>query len=170
MAGHRQFTHNNRPYTDQNYRDIVSQFIDTQDKFTDTLYKTQLQNSMSTYINDLRTCMSDNQEDFDPWLLSIEKVARLMDSDPNEICFAKAKGNLLTFLYSVKFKGCSWVISKRKCEQSSPRWQQPAMPLLHWCTANWKSEESLTAFIYRWSELLMQCCSIPPKHCRDKFK
>ena len=33
-----------------------------------------------------------------------------------------------------------------------------------------KSEESLRAFIYRWSELLMQCSHISPEHCRDKFK
>ena len=33
-----------------------------------------------------------------------------------------------------------------------------------------KCKESLTAFIYRWSKLLMQCCHISPEHCRDKFK
>ena len=33
-----------------------------------------------------------------------------------------------------------------------------------------KSEESLTVFIYRLGELLMQCCGISPEHCRDKFK
>ena len=86
---------------------------------------------MNTYMNDLKTCPVDNQEKFDSWLLSIEKVAKLTDSDPNKICFAKAKGNLLKFLYSVNFKGCSWVHLKEKYEQSSPRLQQPAMSLLH---------------------------------------
>ena len=33
-----------------------------------------------------------------------------------------------------------------------------------------KSEESLTAFTYRLSELLIQCWGISPEHCRDKFK
>ena len=33
-----------------------------------------------------------------------------------------------------------------------------------------KSEENITAFIYRWSEVLMQCCGISPEHCRDKIK
>ena len=33
-----------------------------------------------------------------------------------------------------------------------------------------KSKESLTAFIYRWSEPLLQCSVISPEHCRDKFK
>ena len=65
-------------------------------------------------MNDLRTCTVDNQEVFDTWLLSTEKVAKLTDSDPNEICFAKAKGNLLKFLYSVNFKGCSRVHLKEK--------------------------------------------------------
>ena len=78
MRGPRQFDHNNRLYTDQKYRDITSQF-------KDTLYKTQLQNSKNAYMNDLRTCTVDNQEEFDSWLLSIEKVAKLTDSDPNEI-------------------------------------------------------------------------------------
>ena len=68
------------------------------------------------YINDLWTCTADNQEEFDPWLLSIEKVAKLTDSDPNEICFAKAEGNLLKFLYSVNFKGCPWVHLKEKMQ------------------------------------------------------
>ena len=104
MTDPRQFTHNNRPYTDQNYRHITSQFIDAQNKLTDTLYKPQLQNYKNTYVSDLRTCTVKNKEEFYSWLLSIEKVAKLMDSDPNEICFAKAEGNLLKFLYSVNFK------------------------------------------------------------------
>ena len=86
MTGPRKFTHNNRPYTDQNYRDITSQFIDAQYKFTDTLHKTQLQN-LNTYMNGLRTSTVDNQEEFDSWLLSIEKVAKLTDSDPNDYTF-----------------------------------------------------------------------------------
>ena len=65
-------------------------------------------------MNDLKTCTVDNQEEFDSWLLSIEKVAKLMDSDPNEICYSKAKGNHLKFLYSMNFKGCSWVHLKEK--------------------------------------------------------
>ena len=99
-------------------------------------------------MHDIRTCTVDNQAEFDSWLLSIEKVAELTDSVPNKICFANAKGNLMKFLYSVNFKGCSWVISERKCEQGASRWQQPGMPLLHWCTANKKVKKaSLHLFI-----------------------
>ena len=43
----------------------------------------------------------------------------------------------------------------------------PSLALMH---CKHKSEESLPAFIYRWSELLMQCLGISPEHCRDKFK
>ena len=72
-------------------------------------------------MSDLRTCTLDNKEEFDSWLLSIGTVAQLMDSDPNEICFAKAEGNLLKLLYSVISKDAPGCISKRKCEKSSPQ-------------------------------------------------
>ena len=65
MTGPKQFTRNNRLHTDQNYRDITSQFMDAQNKFTDTLYKTQLQNSQNTYMNDLGTYTVDNKAEFD---------------------------------------------------------------------------------------------------------
>ena len=121
-------------------------------------------------MNDLRTYTADNQEEFDSWLLSIEKVGKLTDSDPNEICFAKAEGSLLKFLYSMNFKGCSWVHLKEKmqAELSKVATASPASPaLMH---HKQKIEESLTVFIYRWSELLLQCCGISPEHWRDKFK
>ena len=139
MTDPRQFTHKNRPYTDQNCRDKTSQFIDIQNKSTDTLYKTQLQNSM----------YSRQPRRFDSSLLSIEKVAKLTDSDPNKISFAKAKGNLLKFLYLLNFKGCSRVHPKEKmwAEFSKVATAIHAPLTLIHCKP--KSEESLTAFIYR---------------------
>ena len=60
MTSPRQFTHNNRPHKDQNH--ITYQIIDVQNKFRDTLHKTQQQNSKNTYMNDLSTSTEDNQE------------------------------------------------------------------------------------------------------------
>ena len=65
MTGPRQFTHNNRPYKDQNLRDKTSQFIEVQNEFTETLHKTQVQNSKNTFMNDLRTYTAYNQKEFD---------------------------------------------------------------------------------------------------------
>ena len=35
---------------------------------------------------------------------------------------------------------------------------------------NQKKGESLTLFIYRWGELLIQCCGMTTEQCRDKLK
>ena len=120
-------------------------------------------------MNDFRTCTADNQEEFDSWLLPIEKVAKLIDSDPNEICFAKAKGNLVKFFYSVNFKGCSWVHLKEKMQAEFSKVATASHTSLMLMHCKQKCEESLNAFIYRGSKLL-QCCGISPEYCRNKFK
>ena len=100
-------------------------------------------------MNDLKTCTADSQEEFASQLLSIQKVGKLTDSDPNEICFPKAKGNLLKFLYLMNFKGCSWVHLKEKMQAESSKVataNHASLALMH---CKQKSEVRLTAFIYR---------------------
>ena len=86
------------------------------------------------------------------------------------ICFVKAEGNLLKFLCLVNFKGCSWVHLKEKMQAEFSKVETASHASLALMHCKQKHEKILTVIIYRWSELLMQCCGIWPEHCRDKFK
>ena len=45
-------------------------------------------------MNDLRICTVDNQKQFDYLLLSIEKMAKLMDSEPMNFVLPRLKAAL----------------------------------------------------------------------------
>ena len=49
---------------------------------TNTLHSVQYQCSMDRYVNDHKACTDDNSDDLASWLLSVEKVAKLMDNGP----------------------------------------------------------------------------------------
>ena len=65
-------------------------------------------------MNDLKTYTGDNLDDFASWLLSVEKVAKLTDNYPKDICFAKAEDSLLKFLYLLPLKNFFLVLPQRK--------------------------------------------------------
>ena len=48
-------------------------------------------------MTDLKTFTGDSPEEFNPWLLSIEKVSTLTSYNLKDICFTKAEVNLLKF-------------------------------------------------------------------------
>ena len=121
-------------------------------------------------MNNLQTYTTDNPKNFNFWLLSVEKVAKLIDTDPSEICFAKAEASLLQFSYSINVRRCSWLHLKEKIRakfSKIPIASHASLVLIH---HKQRGDESLTAFIYRWSKLLLKCCDMRAEHCRDKLK
>ena len=74
---------------------MTSHLLEIQDRMTSTLHRVKQQSAIDYYMNDLKTCTGDCSEKFQCWLLSVEKVSKLMGNDPKDICFTKAEGNLL---------------------------------------------------------------------------
>ena len=56
----------------------------------------------------LKTNTRHDCEEFNTWLLSIDKVSKLTGQDPKEIYFAKAEDNLIKFQYSLPLHKGSW--------------------------------------------------------------
>ena len=94
--------------------DITSCMLEVQDRVTNTLNKVQHQSTIDRYMNDLKTCIANNVEEFNSWLLSVEKVLALRNSIPKESCFKKVEGNLLKFLYPFNLNRCSWFTLKER--------------------------------------------------------
>ena len=92
MTGHRPYSCNSWPYIprQQTPMDMTSYLLEVQNNVTDTLHKLQQQSSRDSYMNDLQASTVHNPDDLNSWLLSVEKVTKLTDTDPNEICFANA--------------------------------------------------------------------------------
>ena len=68
-----------------------------------TLHCMEQQCSLHSYTNDLDSCIGDNSDLLNSWLLPIEDVSKLTSNCPNDIWFTKA-GGYLKFLYSLAIK------------------------------------------------------------------
>ena len=79
--------------------DMICHILQVQDIITEILHHVQQWCSTDRYLDDLMTCISDNLWKISLWLLSIEKVAKQTDKNPEGICFPKPEHDLLKFLY-----------------------------------------------------------------------
>ena len=103
--------------------DITLCMLEAQDKVTNTLNSVQQKRAIDRYMNDVKTCMGENTEEFNSWLLSVEKVTTITNTDSKEIHFKKAEGNLLKFLYAVNLKRCSWLTLKERMRTKSSKFK-----------------------------------------------
>ena len=67
--------------------DITLHMLEVQDKVTNILHMIKHQSTIDRYMNDLKICMGDNTEKSSSWLLLVEKVLPLTNSDHKKICF-----------------------------------------------------------------------------------
>ena len=81
--------------------DITSHILQVQGTMTNMLHFVKEQYSKDRYMNDVKTCTGGNSEELLSWLLSIEKVVKLIDNTHEDICFAKVEGKLLKLFYSI---------------------------------------------------------------------
>ena len=95
----RPFVYNERLFNNRQQKtpDITLCMLEMQDKITNTLPKVQHQSTTDRYMNDLKTCIGHNAEEFSSWLLSVEKVSTLANCGPKEFCFKKQKEILKSF-------------------------------------------------------------------------
>ena len=65
-------------------------------------------------MSDLKCAQDMTQEEFNCWLIPIEKVSKLTGHVPKEIYFAKAEGKLLKLNYPIPLEKPSWYSLKEK--------------------------------------------------------
>ena len=74
--------------------------------------------TINRYITDLNMCTRDDSEEFDTWLLCIDKASKLIGHDTKEIHFAKTECNLLKFLYSIPLQNSHGTPLRKECMQN----------------------------------------------------
>ena len=99
----------------------------------------------------LKTCTGDSSGELNTWLLSIEKVSKLTSNDPKDTCFTKAVGNFLKFLYSLPLHKLSWKFLKEKMHGDFAKRATTIYASLALINCKQQLDESLTAFIIRFS-------------------
>ena len=62
--------------------------LDVQQKVISILHQVQEQSSIERYTNDLKICMRDNADNFNPWFLSAEKVVKLTNINPPKVALS----------------------------------------------------------------------------------
>ena len=144
--------------------------IDVQGRMAKTMCEVQLQSSKDRYMPDLITCTGYSSEEFNTWLLLIDKVSRFTDHYPKEICFTKNKDNFLIFLYWLTLHKVSWYSLKEKMHAEFSKVATASHTSLALIKCRQRSDATLTAFIYTWKELLVQSCRTTAQQCRVWLK
>ena len=85
--------------------------------------------------------------------LSNESV-KLTGSDPKDICFTKAKGNL-KLLYAIPLHIFSWYSLQRKMHAEFSEVATASHASLSLINCKQHLDDCITVFIYRWGELLV---------------
>ena len=93
---------------------MQAHLLEVWDKKVNTLQTVQQESKIDRNMTDVKTCTRHDSEEFNTWLLSIDKVSKMTGHDPKEF-FTKAKGNLLKFFIQFPNTSSLGSLLRRRC-------------------------------------------------------